>query len=78
MCCRPSDKQAESQGQGLDALNLAACHACALLPETSCVAFNSLLDRVLLVGDGVTPGYFSGSLALALEAAASPSHSPFL
>jgi hypothetical protein len=26
----------ESSGQGTDSLNLAACHACALLPETSC------------------------------------------
>ena len=31
-------------------LNLAACHACALLPETSCEEMNVLLDRALLVG----------------------------
>lgn len=40
----------ESEGQGVDALNLAACHACALLPETSCEEGNRLLDRLLLVG----------------------------
>lgn len=40
----------ESQGQGLGSLNLAACHACALLPETSCEEFNRLLDRALVVG----------------------------
>ena len=40
----------ESKGQGVDALNLAACHACALLPETSCEEGNRLLDRLLLVG----------------------------
>ena len=40
----------ESTGQGPGALNLAACHACALLPETSCTMYNRLLDRVLLVG----------------------------
>ncbi len=31
-------------------LNLAACHACALLPETSCEEGHRLLDRLLLVG----------------------------
>lgn len=35
----------ESRGQGPDSVNLAACHACALLPETSCEIQNSLLDR---------------------------------
>jgi hypothetical protein len=37
-------------GQGTDGLNLAACHCCGLLPETSCELFNVMLDRVLLVG----------------------------
>jgi hypothetical protein len=40
----------ESGGQGRNAMNLAACHACALLPETSCEEFNVLLDRTLLIG----------------------------
>ncbi len=35
----------ESKGQGPDSLNLAACHACALLPETSCEFQNRTLDR---------------------------------
>ena len=35
----------ESKGQGPDSLNLAACHACALLPETSCEFQNRVLDR---------------------------------
>lgn len=30
-------------------MNGAACHACVLVPETSCEAFNSWLDRTLLV-----------------------------
>lgn len=38
------------QGQGPDSLNLAACHSCALLPETSCEQFNTFLDRALVVG----------------------------
>lgn len=39
----------ESSGQGPQGLSLAACHACALVPETSCGASNRLLDRSLLV-----------------------------
>lgn len=40
----------DSKSQGFYSLNYAACHACALLPETSCVARNCLLDRVAVVG----------------------------
>ena len=40
----------ESKGQGSDSANLAACHGCCLLPETSCEEGNRLLDRALLVG----------------------------
>ena len=32
------------------------CHACCLVPETSCEAFNSFLDRALLTGDGTGSG----------------------
>lgn len=41
----------ESEGQGLNSLNLAACHACSLLPETSCEEFNKFLDRAMLIGE---------------------------
>lgn len=40
-----------SGGQGPDGCNLAACHNCALLPETSCEQFNRFLDRALVVGE---------------------------
>lgn len=40
----------ESTGSGVDGLNLAACHACVLLPETSCERFNLMLDRACLIG----------------------------
>jgi hypothetical protein len=40
----------ESKGQGSDNSNLAACHGCSLLPETSCEEGNRLLDRALLAG----------------------------
>lgn len=36
--------------QGFASLNYAACHACTLLPETSCEFRNVLLDRVAVVG----------------------------
>jgi hypothetical protein len=39
----------ESRGQGAGGLSLAACHACCLTPETSCVASNRLLDRRLVL-----------------------------
>jgi len=50
----------ESRGQGPGNCNLAACHSCALLPETSCEAQNHLLDRAMLVGTLKNPelGYF--------------------
>jgi hypothetical protein len=48
-------------GQGPDSCNLAACHACGLLPETSCEEFNRFLDRGLLVGTLRDPslGFFA-------------------
>lgn len=39
-----------SRGQGRDSLNLAACHACTLLPETCCEERNGFLDRGLVIG----------------------------
>ena len=49
-----------SGGQGPDSCNLAACHNCALVPETACEHFNRFLDRVMVVGDIHNPhiGYF--------------------
>jgi hypothetical protein len=51
----------ETEATGVDSLNLAACHACILLPETSCEEANVLLDRALLTGTPLQPdlGYFS-------------------
>lgn len=48
----------ESRGQGMNALNLAACHGCSLVSETSCESGNVFLDRKLLVGDEQGPGFF--------------------
>jgi len=51
----------ESTGQGLNSLNLAACHSCVLLPETACEFRNCILDRAVVVGhpDNTSLGYFS-------------------
>ncbi|WP_043425136.1 DUF1998 domain-containing protein [Arthrobacter sp. 162MFSha1.1] len=55
---------AESPGQGMNSMNLASCHACALSSETSCSRMNLGLDRVLLIGapDGSVPGFFGDVL----------------
>ena len=42
----------EQEGHGPDLLNSAACHACALVPEPSCICGNRVLDRTFVVGDG--------------------------
>jgi hypothetical protein len=51
----------EADASGVDSLNLAACHACVLLPEVSCEERNLLLDRALLVGrpDDRNVGFFT-------------------
>jgi hypothetical protein len=51
----------ESSGQGPAGMNMAACHSCALLPETSCELMNLMLDRTMLVGSLKNPeiGFFS-------------------
>jgi Domain of unknown function (DUF1998) len=53
----------ESPGDGAMTSNLAACHGCVLLPETSCEEGNRLLDRGLLVGQVLRPdlGFFYGA-----------------
>jgi hypothetical protein len=51
--CSADPLCSESTGTGVDSLNLAACHACTLLPEVSCEEMNVLLDRASVVS---TPG----------------------
>ncbi|WP_093800687.1 DUF1998 domain-containing protein [Streptomyces sp. Wb2n-11] len=54
----------ESEASGAGSINLAACHACVLLPETSCEQNNGLLDRALLIGTPEDPsiGFFNTAL----------------
>ncbi|GII52786.1 hypothetical protein Pth03_11750 [Planotetraspora thailandica] len=56
----------ETQTSGVDNLNRAACHACVLLPETSCEEYNTLLDRALLTGlhENNSVGFFSWRAAI--------------
>jgi hypothetical protein len=48
---------------GLEGLNKSACHACAIVPETSCTHLNTFLDRNLVInydcGDTLLKGYFN-------------------
>lgn len=48
-------------GRGSRLANLAACHACTLLPETSCECINQGLDRGMVVGtpESRRPGFLS-------------------
>jgi hypothetical protein len=54
-------------GQGSRLANLAACHACILLPETSCETVNQGLDRAMIVGtaDNRQPGWMADLLEAA-------------
>ncbi len=58
--CSSDPVCSESTAQGLESLNYAACHACTLLPETSCALRNCLLDRTAVVGriDNTSLGFF--------------------
>lgn len=55
----------ETEAAGTDALNMAACHSCLLLPEVSCEEMNLLLDRAALVGtpDDPSIGFFAAVIA---------------
>jgi hypothetical protein len=56
----PVCMELSQSGQGPAGTNLAACHSCALLPETACECFNHFLDRGVVVGTQDDPalGYF--------------------
>ncbi len=56
----PVCMELSQSGQGPAGTNLAACHSCALLPETACECFNQFLDRGVVVGThgDLAVGYF--------------------
>ncbi|USQ88549.1 DUF1998 domain-containing protein [Streptomyces phaeoluteigriseus] len=55
----------EARSSGVGGVNRSACHACVMLPETSCEHNNILLDRALLVGTPEDPrlGFFADMVA---------------
>lgn len=53
--CSADPSCIESVSSGINGSNIAACHSCVILPETSCERFNRLLDRGLLVGTPEQP-----------------------
>lgn len=48
--CSADPVCSESKGQGLGGFNRGACHACTLVPETSCTFANTVLNRLHVVG----------------------------
>lgn len=50
----------DNSGQGKNSLNIAACHACGLISETSCENQNIYLDRNVIIGSIENPelGFF--------------------
>lgn len=69
MWCSSDPLCSENPASTFNSLNLAACHACTLLAETSCESGNYLLDRALIVGSGEVRGYFQDVLDAAVCAA---------
>lgn len=55
--CSADPVCSEMKLQGPDSCNIAACHSCALVPETSCEEFNRFLDRTLVIGSLNAPGF---------------------
>ena len=51
----------DKNGKGFMGVNLAACHSCSLLPETSCCNMNKFLDRGFVIGtlDNLEIGLFN-------------------
>ncbi|MFE7425269.1 DrmB family protein [Streptomyces sp. NPDC057545] len=74
--CSQDPLCADSTGRSLANLNRAACHACALLPETCCEIGNTLLDRTLLIGDDRVQGFFQPVLQAAFEESAAAVDAP--
>lgn len=71
MWCSSDPLCSENLVATFDSLNLAACHACTLVAETSCESGNYLLDRALVIGNEQEQleGFFQPVLKAAMEAA---------
>jgi hypothetical protein len=71
MWCSSDPLCSENLASTFDSLNLAACHACTLVAETSCESGNYLLDRALVIGNEheQLEGFFQPVLRAAMDAA---------
>lgn len=69
MWCSSDPLCGETLANTFNNLNMAACHACTLVAETSCESGNYLLDRMLIIGNNTVPGYFKDVLDAAVAAA---------
>lgn len=69
MWCSSDPLCSENLASTFNSLNIAACHACTLVAETSCESGNYLLDRGLVIGNDDVRGYFQDVLEAAVRAA---------
>lgn len=69
MWCSSDPLCSENLASTFDSLNLAACHACTLVAETSCESGNYLLDRAMVIGNDHVQGFFKPVLDAAVAAA---------
>lgn len=69
MWCSSDPLCSENLASTFDSLNFAACHACALVAETSCESGNYLLDRAMVIGNDHVQGFFKPVLDAAIAAA---------
>ncbi|MEB3032089.1 DUF1998 domain-containing protein [[Mycobacterium] nativiensis] len=69
MWCSSDPLCSENLASTFASLNFAACHACALVAETSCESGNYLLDRVMLIGNDKVQGFFAPVLEAAIAQA---------
>ncbi|MDN2495889.1 DUF1998 domain-containing protein [Nocardia nova] len=69
MWCSSDPLCSENLASTFASLNIAACHACSLVAETSCESGNYLLDRGMVVGNDKVRGFFKPVLDAAIEAA---------
>lgn len=69
MWCSSDPLCTENLASTFGSLNLAACHACTLVSETSCESGNYLLDRALVVGNETVTGFFQPVLDAAVAQA---------
>lgn len=69
MWCSSDPLCSENMASTFANLNYAACHACALVSETSCESGNYLLDRAMVIGNDTVQGFFKPVLEAAIAAA---------